>query len=87
MLIVEVEAETRANNDEELDTIKRRKNYYLKADFKQCENMKYVLWGVPYDILIYVPNKRKNYSNNQIKGIIENIYFSLGLDKSKLIIK
>ena len=86
MLIVEVEAEARANNDDELNIIKRRKNYYLKSDFKQCENMNYVLWGVPYDILIYVPNRIQNYSNNQIKDIMENIYCSLGLDNSKLII-
>lgn len=86
MIIVEVEAEVRANNDEELNIIKRRKNYYLKGQFVQCENMKYTLWGVEYDILIYLPNKKQSYSNNELKEIIERIYFSLGLDKSKLII-
>ena len=86
MLIVEVESEVRANNDEELNIIKRRKNYYLKADFMKCENMNYVLWGVKYDILIYVPDKKQQYNNKQIKDIIEKIYLSLGLDKSKLII-
>lgn len=84
MLIVEVEAETRANNEEELDIIKRRKKYYLNGDFIQCQNMTYILYGVEYDILIYVPNKEKKYNNYQIKEIIEKIYKAIGINKSKL---
>ncbi len=84
ILIVEVEAETRANNDIELEIIKRRKKYYTKAEFKQCENMKYVLCNVDYDILIYTPNSSNNYNNIEIKKIIENLYKKLGICNDKL---
>ena len=84
MLIVEVEAETRANNNEELDVIKRRKKYYTRAGFEECKKIEYILWGVEYDILIYVPEGNKIYENIEIKEIIEKLYEKLGLEKEKL---
>ncbi len=84
MLIVEVEAETRANNNEELDVIKRRKKYYTRAGFEECKKIEYILLGVEYDILIYVPENNKIYENIEIKKIIEKLYEKLGLDKEKL---
>lgn len=84
ILIVEIEAESRAKNESELDIINRRKKYYLKSNFVQCNNMKYKLLGVEYNILIYVPNKKKKYSNMQLKEIIEEIYRTLNVDGSKL---
>ena len=84
MLIVEVEAETRANNNEELDVIKRRKKYYTRAGFEECKKIEYILWGVEYDILIYVLENNKVYENIEIKEIIEKLYEKLGLDKEKL---
>ena len=84
MLIVEVEAETRANNNKELDIIKRRKKYYTRAGFEECKKIEYILWGVEYDILIYVLENNKVYENIEIKEIIEKLYEKLGLDKEKL---
>ena len=83
ILIVEVEAESRASNEKELDIIKRRKKYYLNFDFKQCMNMSYILYGVEYDILTYTPHQ-KEYSTNEIKKIIEEIYSKVGLNMSVL---
>lgn len=84
MLIVEVEAESRANNNEELNIIKRRKKYYLNSGFTQCSNMNYVLYGVQYDILVYIPNKEKEYTSNEVKSIIKSIYLKVGINESKL---
>ena len=84
MLIVEVEAEDRAKNEEELNIIKRRKNYYSRSEFCQVENMEYILYGVIYDILIYTPNKENRYTNAEIKKIMEKIYDSIHLDRNKL---
>lgn len=84
LLIVEVEAETRANNGEELDIIKRRKKYYTRAGFEECKKIEYILWGVEYDILIYTPENNRKYSNVEIKKTIEKLYEKLGLNKEKL---
>lgn len=83
ILIVEVEAESRANNEEELDIIKRRKKYYLKLGFKQCMNMSYVLYNVEYDILTFSLDQ-KEYTGQEIKKIIEEIYSKVGLNKAML---
>ena len=83
ILIVEVEAESRANNEEELDIIKRRKKYYLNLGFKQCMNMSYVLYNVEYDILTFSPDQ-KEYTGQEIKKIIEEIYSKVGLNKAML---
>ena len=84
MLIVEVEADNRANSEEELNIIKKRKNYYLRSEFCQVENMEYILYGVSYDILTYIPNKENTYTNNDIKEIMEKIYDSIHLDINNL---
>ena len=84
MLIVEVEAESRANNKEELEIINKRKRYYLKSDFVQCDNMRYVLFNVEYDILVCGLNKCGKVDNYEIKEIMEKIYTNLRIDNSKL---
>ena len=84
MLIVEVEAESRANNKEELEIINKRKRYYLKSGFVQCDNMRYVLYNVEYDILVCELNKCGKVDNYEIKEIMEKIYTNLGIDNSKL---
>ena len=83
ILIVEVEAEIRASNKEELDIINKRKRYYLNLGFVQCKNMSYILYDVNYDILTYSPNNRE-YEPNEVKKIIEEIYTTVGIDKTKL---
>ena len=87
MLIVEVEADNRASNEEELNIIKRRKNYYIKSGFRQVEKMEYVLYGVSYDILIHTPSNEISYTNIDMKKIMEGIYDSIHLDRKKLKIK
>lgn len=87
MIIVEVEAEIRANNEEELNIIRKRKKYYLNSDFVQCDNMTYILYGVQYDILICKLNDSVQYNNFEIKKIIEEIYSKLRINESKLQIK
>lgn len=84
MLIVEVEAESRANNKEELEIINRRKRYYQNSGFIQCNNMKYILYNVEYDILICGLNNCGKVDNYKIKEIMEKIYSRLGINKSKL---
>ena len=83
ILIVEVEAESRANNKEELDIINKRKRYYSNLGFVQCKNMSYILYNVDYDILTYSPNNR-TYEPKEVKKIIEEIYKAVGIDKTKL---
>lgn len=82
ILIVEVEAESRANNKEELDIINRRKRYYSNLGLVQCR-MSYILYNVDYDILTYSPNNR-TYEPKEVKKIIEEIYKAVGIDESKL---
>ena len=82
ILIVEVEAESRANNKEELDIINRRKRYYSNLGFVQCR-MSYILYNVDYDILTYSPNNR-TYEPKEVKKIIEEIYKAVGIDQAKL---
>lgn len=84
MLIVEVEAESRANNKEELEIINRRKKYYLNSGFTQCDNMKYVLYNVEYDILVCELHNCGKVDNYRIKEIMEKNYSKLGINKSKL---
>ena len=86
ILIVEVEAESRANNKEELDIINKRKRYYSNLGFVQCKNMSYILYNVDYDILTYSPNNR-TYEPKEVKKIIEEIYKAIGIDESKIKIK
>ena len=83
MLIAEVEAESRASNEEELEIIKRRKKYYLNLGFKQCMNMLYSLYNVEYDILTFSP-KQIEYTGQEIKQVIEDIYSKVGLNKNML---
>ena len=83
ILIVEVEAESRANNKEELDIINKRKRYYSNLGFVQCKNMSYILYNVDYDILTYSPNNR-TYEPKEVKKIIEEIYKGVGIDESKV---
>lgn len=82
ILIVEVEAESRANNKEELDIINRRKRYYSNLGLVQCR-MSYILYNVDYDILTYSPNNR-TYEPKEVKKIIEEIYKAVGIDQAKL---
>lgn len=84
IIIVEVEAEVRAKNEEELNIIRRRKKYYVNGGFKECENLKYILYDVDYDILSYSTQQQKIYKNIEMKEIIEKIYSKVGIKESKL---
>ena len=76
ILIVEVESEKNAKNDQELETIKRRIRYYINAGFEKCEGIEYNLFNIDYYILTY--NMSNNLiSNKEIKQAIENIYDGL----------
>lgn len=73
LLIVEVESEKMATNKEELDTIIRRQNFYLKSGFIKYSKIDYRLFGNIYDILIY-HIQQKNISDEKLKDIIQRIY-------------
>lgn len=81
LIIVEVESERMAKNEQELDIIQKRLRYYLKAGFKKCEGMEYNLFNVDYDILIYGKAKEK-MSNIEVKKTIEKLYDGLFPSKS-----
>lgn len=84
MLIVEVETEKNAKNEQELKIIKKRINYYINAGFKKCEGLEYKLFNVDFYILIYSKLNEKIF-NKEIKETIENIYDGL-FPKENLII-
>lgn len=73
LIIVEVESEKMATNNEELEIIRKRQNYYLKLGFIKYDKIDYRLFGNIYDILIY-HIRQKNISNEDIKDIIQRIY-------------
>ena len=62
-----------ATNKEELDTIIRRQNFYLKSGFIKYSKIDYRLFGNIYDILIY-HIQQKNISDEKLKDIIQRIY-------------
>lgn len=72
LLIVEAESEKMANNEAELDIIKKRKKYYMTAGFEEQKGIKYVLTDVDYSILVYYYNIKLN--NLELTNIIKRIY-------------
>ena len=76
MLIVEVETEKNATNEQEREIIEKRIRYYLKAGFKKCEKITYKLFGIDYYILIYSVSNAK-ISELEVKQTIEDIYEGL----------
>ena len=76
ILIVEVETEKNAKDENELEIINKRIRYYIKADFKKCERMEYELFGVDYYILTY-STQNVNIEENKLKEIMEKIYDGL----------
>lgn len=76
MLMVEVETEKNAKNEQELAIIQKRIHYYFNAGFRKCEELKYSLFQVDYYILIY--SKLYNeISAKEVKQTIEAIYAGL----------
>ena len=84
MLIVEVETEKNAKNEQELTIIEKRIRYYLNAGFRKCEGLEYILYTVDYYILIYSTCVSK-ISAKELKQTMESIYEGL-FPKKNLII-
>ena len=84
MLMVEVETEKNAKNEQELTIIERRIRYYLKAGFRKCEGIEYRLFDMDYYILIY-STFINEISDKEVKQTIEAIYGGL-FPKKNLII-
>jgi ribosomal protein S18 acetylase RimI-like enzyme len=72
-IILEANSESMATNDEELQTIKCRKNFYLKNGFEEIKNIEYNIYGVSYDLLIYKLNASK-ISNYEAIDIMKKFY-------------
>ena len=72
LLIVEAESEKMANNEAELDIIKKRKKYYLNAGFEEQKGVKYILTDVDYSILVYYYITK--LTNLELTNIIKSIY-------------
>ena len=84
MLMVEVETEKNAKNEQELTIIEKRIRYYLNAGFKKCEGLEYTLFNMDYYILIY-STFINEISAKELKQTIESIYEGL-FPKKNLII-
>lgn len=76
VLIVEVESEKNAKNEQELEVIEKRLRYYLNAGFVKCNTLKYVLYNVDYYILTYSTDESSIFPN-VLKDTIESIYDGL----------
>lgn len=76
VLIVEVESEKNAKNEQELEVIEKRLRYYLNAGFVKCNELKYVLYNVDYYILTYSTDESSIFPN-VLKDTIESIYDGL----------
>lgn len=76
VIIVEVESEKNAKNEQELTIIQKRLRYYFNADFQKCEGIEYKLFNIDYYILTY-SNTNTKISNEELKQVIENIYEGL----------
>ena len=76
VLIVEVETEKNAKNEQELEVIEKRLRYYLNAGFVKCNELNYVLYNVDYYILTYSTDE-SSISPNMLKDTIESIYDGL----------
>lgn len=85
LIIVEAESEEMANNEKELEIIKRRKKYYMSAGFIQQDNLKYLLTDVDYSILIYY--YKNKLDNEEIIKIIKNIYKNILPNENYLVIE
>ena len=85
LIIVEAESEEMANNEKELEIIKRRKKYYISAGFIQQNNLKSLLTDVDYSILIYY--YKSKLDNEEIIKIIKNIYKNILPNKDYLVIE
>ncbi len=84
VIILEVESEKNAKNEQELAIIEKRLRYYYNAGFKKCEGIEYRLFNMDYYILTYSKLDKK-ISNEELKQTIENIYDGL-FPKKNLII-
>lgn len=84
MLMVEVETEKNAKNEQELTIIEKRIRYYLNAGFRKCEGLKYTLFNMDYHILTYSTCVNE-ISAKEVKQTIEAIYDGL-FPKKNLII-
>ena len=76
VLIVEVETEKNAKNEQELEVIEKRLRYYLNAGFVKCNELNYVLYNVDYYILTYSTDESST-PPNMLKDTIESIYDGL----------
>ena len=84
MLLVEVESEKNAKNEQELKIIEKRINYYLNAGFKKCEELEYNLFNVDFYILTYSSSNDRT-SGIEMKQTMQDIYAGL-FPKENLVI-
>lgn len=84
ILIVEVESEKNAKNEQELKVIEKRINYYINAGFKKREELEYNLFNVDFYILTYSPSSER-ISSIEMKKTIQDIYEGL-FPKENLVI-
>ena len=84
ILIVEVESEKNAKNEQELKAIEKRINYYINAGFKKREELEYNLFNVDFYILTYSPSSER-ISSIEMKKTIQDIYEGL-FPKENLVI-
>lgn len=63
VMILEVESEKNAKNEQELAIIEKRLRYYYNAGFKKCEGIEYRLFNMDYYIFTYskLDKKISNY--------------------------
>lgn len=78
-LVLEADSPLGITDEQELETINRRKNFYYKNGFKQLENIEYCLFGVRFDLLVYELGLR-NVMNYEAIDAVRKIYTKFGVN-------
>lgn len=72
-VILEAESEEQAEDENDLETIKRRQKFYTKCDFIPYSNIDYELVGVKYLIFVY-SNLANKIDAEKLIEIIRKLY-------------
>lgn len=72
-IIIEADSSEGISDQDELNTIERRKNFYFRNGFEELKNIDYCIYGVRYDILVYKLSSQ-TISNKDAIDIIKKMY-------------
>lgn len=78
-LILEADSPFGITDEQELEIINRRKNFYYKNGFKQLPNIEYCLFSVNYDLLVYELSSN-GVTNYEAIESVRKIYSKYGVN-------